>query len=114
MPETFPLRYFIIFQITDVCACKSSELARKQFYMALKLIAAAQAGLAVTPDAIYNSTDVPLPRFTWPSEEQSDLIQLNEGKNSPSASSTASDSPTPTNSVQDKGWAAATAWQGIG
>lgn len=86
--------------------------------MALKLIAAAQAGLAVSPELVNSQLEVPLPRFTWPSEELPDLIELidttNTGKNSPSASSTASDSPTPTNSVQDKGWAAATAWQGIG
>lgn len=89
--------------------------------MALKLIAAAQAGLPLTSETIHNP--VVLPRFTWPSDEQSDLIQLSDsaaaaaaavGKNSPSASSTASDSPTPTNSVQDKGWAAAAVWQGMG
>lgn len=85
--------------------------------MALKLIAAAQAGLPINSETINNP--VVLPRFTWPSDEQSDLIQLSDaaaaaGKNSPSASSTASDSPTPTNSVQDKGWAAAAVWQGMG
>lgn len=32
---------------------------------------------------------------------------------SPEASSTASDSPTPTNSVQDKSWAVTGAWRGI-
>lgn len=33
---------------------------------------------------------------------------------SPEASSTASDSPTPTNSVQERNWAAATQWHGLG
>lgn len=32
---------------------------------------------------------------------------------SPEASSTASDSPTPTNSVQDRSWALTGAWQGL-
>lgn len=32
---------------------------------------------------------------------------------SPEASSTASDSPTPTNSVQDRSWAVSGAWQGL-
>lgn len=33
---------------------------------------------------------------------------------SPGASSTASDSPTPTNSVQEKSWATTGHWQGLG
>jgi len=33
---------------------------------------------------------------------------------SPEASSTASDSPTPTNSVQERNWAATTHWHGLG
>jgi hypothetical protein len=33
---------------------------------------------------------------------------------SPEASSTASDSPTPTNSVQERNWAANTHWHGLG
>jgi hypothetical protein len=33
---------------------------------------------------------------------------------SPEASSTASDSPTPTNSVHERNWAAATHWHGLG
>ena len=33
---------------------------------------------------------------------------------SPEASSTASDSPTPTNSVQERNWAANAHWHGLG
>ncbi|KAJ8894402.1 hypothetical protein PR048_007053 [Dryococelus australis] len=33
---------------------------------------------------------------------------------SPEASSTASDSPTPTNSVQERNWAAGKRWHGVG
>lgn len=46
------------------------------------------------------------------SEVDSDTLGVIRG-GSPEASSTASDSPTPTNSVQDRSWAVSGAWQGL-
>lgn len=148
-----------LFQITDLCSGgKSSHLGRKQFYTALKLIAASQAGVSVhQADLVNSAVDLPLPRFMWTNDEKKepptfvnndspDLIQLSdtnavksassdrlnssEGelddtaerdnkspkslRLSPGASSTASDSPTPTNSVQEKSWATSGHWQGLG
>jgi hypothetical protein len=40
-------------------------LGRRQFYSALKLIAAFQAGLPLRPELFHSSLDVPLPRFSW-------------------------------------------------
>ncbi|KAL0274862.1 UNVERIFIED_CONTAM: hypothetical protein PYX00_002894 [Menopon gallinae] len=145
-----------ISQITDLCSGgKSSHLGRKQFYIALKLIAASQAGVSVHhPDLVNSIADLPLPKFVWTNDEinnsqtnvnsdSPDLIELgdsnalksastdqinssdgeqdgltdkqNSPKNlrSPGASSTASDSPTPTNSVQEKSWATPGNWQGL-
>ncbi|XP_068081339.1 ralBP1-associated Eps domain-containing protein 1 [Anabrus simplex] len=161
----------VLKQITDLCAGRSSHIGRRQFYSALKLIAAFQAGLPLRPDL-----DVPLPRLSWPSsiseghkigkwehhhigrhQISPDLIQLSDtdrtptpqkepvtvvsvgdsnveihtdspqhnGRSlspvsgpgpksrSPEASSTASDSPTPTNSVQERNWAATSHWHGL-
>lgn len=124
---------------------------KKQFFSALKLVAAYQANLPIGNDLITSKLDIPLPRFTWGNLESespvADLIELrNEGEYhtdsistdseadsetvrfsggysevkltslgrmqvrlSPDISSPASDSPTPTNSVQDRNWA----WQGL-
>jgi hypothetical protein len=40
-------------------------LGRRQFYSALKLIAAFQAGLPLRPELFHSALDVPLPRFSW-------------------------------------------------
>lgn len=45
------------------------------------------------------------------SELDSDTLNLRNG--SPEPSSTASDSPTPTNSVQDRSWAVTGKWDGL-
>lgn len=148
-----------MFQITEVCSeGKSSFLGRKQFYVALKLIAATQSGISIhSPDLVNSISDLPLPKFLWSNYEikennsnsnpdSPDLIQLadSNAKNFPSidrlnssegelddvfekknkspksgrlsveASSTASDSPTPTNSVQEKRWATSENWLGLG
>lgn len=161
----------VLKQITELCGGgRVSHLGRRQFYSALKLIAAFQAGLPLRPELFHSSLDVPLPRFTWTTSVDKwvpqhisrqlgspDLIQLsdtdrtptpqresvptvptNEGGveahtesphpngrsfspicgsepkgMSPEASSTASDSPTPTNSVQERNWAATTHWHGL-
>lgn len=161
----------VLKQITELCGgSRVSHLGRRQFYSALKLIAAFQAGLPLRPELFHSSLDVPLPRFSWTAsidkwEPQHinrqlgspDLIQLSDtdrtptpqrepvgsvqnseggveaysesphpnGRSlsptcepepkgiSPEASSTASDSPTPTNSVQERNWAATTHWHGL-
>lgn len=55
-----------------------NHMNRKQFYSALKLIAAHQTNIALKPDLLSTPIDLPLPRFTWAlnSEANSDLIQL--------------------------------------
>lgn len=71
------------FQIMDISVspnnCTSlNHLNRKQFYSALKLIAAHQSNMALKPELISTPLDLPLPRFTWTinSEASADLIQL--------------------------------------
>lgn len=57
---------FFCSQITELCGGgRVSHLGRRQFYSALKLIAAFQAGLPLHPELFHSSLDVPLPRFTW-------------------------------------------------
>lgn len=105
-------------------------------------MAAHQANLNVGPDVLNTNIDLPAPRLSSKNQSPvPDLIELcvtsdlNEykeqidvtstdsevdsdtlnvlGSGSPDASSAASDSPTPTNSVQDKGWAVTGHWQGL-
>ncbi|KAM6446935.1 ralBP1-associated Eps domain-containing protein 2 isoform 2-T2 [Liasis olivaceus] len=53
----------MLHQITDLCGAKRvGYFGRTQFYAALKLIAAAQAGLPVRIESIQN--ELPLPRFS--------------------------------------------------
>lgn len=64
----------------NICA-SLNHLNRKQFYSALKLIAAHQSSMALKPELILTPLDLPLPRFTWTisglnSEASADLIQL--------------------------------------
>ena len=54
-------------RITELCGAKRlGHFGRSQFYIALKLIAAAQAGLPVSLETIGPSSgnDVPLPKFS--------------------------------------------------
>lgn len=67
----------------DISVAPNSCLAlnhmnRKQFYSALKLIAAHQTNMILKPDLLSTPLDLPLPRFTWAlnSEASPDLIQL--------------------------------------
>lgn len=55
-----------------------NHMNRKQFYSALKLIAAHQSNLPLKPELLSTPLDLPLPRFTWAlnSEASADLIQL--------------------------------------
>lgn len=71
------------FQIMDISVSPNScaslnHLNRKQFYSALKLIAAHQSNMALKPELLSTPLDLPLPRFTWTisSEASADLIQL--------------------------------------
>ncbi|CAG9788613.1 unnamed protein product [Diatraea saccharalis] len=70
-------------QIMDISVapnnCASlNHMNRKQFYSALKLIAAHQTNMMLKPELVSASLDLPLPRFTWAlnSEANVDLIQL--------------------------------------
>ncbi|XP_030768008.1 ralBP1-associated Eps domain-containing protein 1 [Sitophilus oryzae] len=123
----------VIAQIAEICWTPGTNyLNKKQFFSALKLVAAYQSNLPIRNNLINSKLDLPLPRFTWGSFDAEtpipDLIELrNEPEYntdsistdseadsetvrcSPNTSSPASDSPTPTNSVQDRNWA----WQGL-
>ncbi|XP_023023011.2 RALBP1 associated Eps domain containing [Leptinotarsa decemlineata] len=131
----------VISQISEICwTPNTSHLNKKQFFSALKLVAAYQANIPVRSDVVTSKVDLPLPRFTWTIIENTspvqDLIELRHDLNnyteqvdtastdsevdsetvrngSPSASSAASDSPTPTNSVQDRSWVVPGVWQGL-
>ncbi|KAJ8946784.1 hypothetical protein NQ314_008767 [Rhamnusium bicolor] len=116
------------------------DVISQQFFSALKLVAAYQANIPIRSEVVSSKIDLPLPRFTWTNIESEspvpDLIELRHDVNdyteqvdtastdseadsetvrngSPDASSTASDSPTPTNSVQDRSWVVTGAWQGL-
>ncbi|KAG5894288.1 hypothetical protein JTB14_007433 [Gonioctena quinquepunctata] len=131
----------IISQISDICwSPGTSHLNKKQFFSALKLVAAHQANIPLRSEIVTSKIDLPLPRFTWTIIENKspvhDLIELRQDVNnyseqvdttstdseadsetvrngSPSASSATSDSPTPTNSVQDRSWVVSGVWQGL-
>lgn len=143
--NTFAMCNIMHLQIADICwSQNATNINRKQFYSALKLVAAYQSNISLRNDILNTNVELPLPRFTWPNSSNPspvpDLIQLctndlNEYqehvdvmstdsevdsdtlnvlvKGSPNASSTASDSPTPTNSVQDRSWAVSGRWQGL-
>lgn len=55
-----------------------NHMNRKQFYSALKLIAAHQTNMTLKPDLLSAPLDLSLPRFTWAlnSDASADLIQL--------------------------------------
>ncbi|KAL3272409.1 hypothetical protein HHI36_013885 [Cryptolaemus montrouzieri] len=133
----------VIDEISELCWNQSTtSLSKKQFFSALKLVAAHQTNMSLSSDVITANVELPLPRFTWnklgnespipdlielsndlnvykeqidttstDSEFDSDTLSLNQN-GSPEVSSTASDSPTPTNSVQDRNWAGR-GWHGL-
>lgn len=61
----------------NTCATLN-HMNRKQFYSALKLIAAHQSNMTLKPELLSTPLDLPLPRFTWTlnSDANADLIQL--------------------------------------
>lgn len=105
----------------------------------LKLVAAYQANVPIREDVLTTNIELPLPRFMWSYTENAverkcsptyathvDSVSTdseveardvngsdNQRDGSPEASSTASDSPTPTNSVQERSWAVSGNWQGL-
>lgn len=123
-----------VLQIADICWSQSASYVNsKQFCSALKLVAAYQSNVPIRSEILSSSTvELTWPRFSKPHvEPQADLIELRNDDSvstdsevdsetlsvgrggSPGASSTASDSPTPTNSVQDRSWAITSTWQGL-
>lgn len=56
----------------------TTHINRKEFYSALKLIAAHQANMPLKAEILSSPVDLPLPRFTWNlnCETDPDLIQL--------------------------------------
>ncbi|CAD0202698.1 unnamed protein product [Chrysodeixis includens] len=73
----------VLKQIMDISVAPNncaalSHMNRKQFYSALKLIAAHQTNMTLKPELLSTPVDLPLPRFTWAlnSEANADLIQL--------------------------------------
>ncbi|XP_023937245.1 ralBP1-associated Eps domain-containing protein 1 isoform X2 [Bicyclus anynana] len=61
----------------NTCA-SLNHMNRKQFYSALKLIAAHQNSVTLKPELLSTPLDLPLPRFQWTlnSDANADLIQL--------------------------------------
>lgn len=91
-----------------------SHLNRKQFYSVLKLIAAYQRGLEITPELLSTSLQLELPSFYWPygavlaaGKNEDILSSTSESESeaeSPREQGGSTDSPTPTNSVtQERG-----------
>ncbi|XP_053610717.1 ralBP1-associated Eps domain-containing protein 1 [Plodia interpunctella] len=73
----------VLKQIMDISVAPNNcsalnHMNRKQFYSALKLIAAHQTNMSLKPELLSTALDLPLPRFTWAlnSEANADLIQL--------------------------------------
>ncbi|GAB6030629.1 hypothetical protein CHUAL_007488 [Chamberlinius hualienensis] len=57
--------------ITDICGAKRlGHFGRSQFYIAMKLIAAAQMGLPIKLETISSGIELPLPKFTRLGEDK--------------------------------------------
>ncbi|XP_052244911.1 ralBP1-associated Eps domain-containing protein 1-like isoform X2 [Dreissena polymorpha] len=70
------LTHDVLSQITELCGAKRlGHFGRSQFYIALKLIAAAQCGLPVATESINSGVDIPLPKFHRPSQNDPGLQQ---------------------------------------
>uniref|UniRef100_T1J1T0 RalBP1-associated Eps domain-containing protein 1 n=1 Tax=Strigamia maritima TaxID=126957 RepID=T1J1T0_STRMM len=73
----------LINQIVDLCGAKRlGYFGRSQFYIALKLIAAAQSRLPLTADSFNSGFDIPLPNF----QKTTDLDKRRSQQNSMYAS----------------------------
>ncbi|XP_060522539.1 ralBP1-associated Eps domain-containing protein 2 [Cylas formicarius] len=126
----------VVSQISEICWTPGTNyLNKKQFFSVLKLVAAYQANIPVTTEIVSKKIDLLPPRFAWNAQDTEspvpDLIELRNDADyntdpstdsepdsetvrcSPEVSSPASDSPTPTNSVQDRNWVISGAWRGL-
>ncbi|XP_077300726.1 RALBP1 associated Eps domain containing isoform X2 [Arctopsyche grandis] len=67
-----------IAEISYASPTNTTHINRKEFYSALKLVAAHQANMPLRLEILTSPVDLPLPRFTWNlnSEGEPDLIQL--------------------------------------
>ncbi|XP_046746853.1 ralBP1-associated Eps domain-containing protein 2 isoform X2 [Diprion similis] len=103
-------------KVMEICGATrgTNHVNRKQFYSILKLIAAYQHGLEITPDLLSNSLKLDLPSFYWPygavlaaGKNEDVLSSTSESESeaeSPREQGCSTDSPTPTNSViQERG-----------
>lgn len=64
-------------QITELCGAKRlGHFGRPQFYLAMKLIAVAQAGLPLKMDTFASGVEVPLPRFQRANDHAGHVTQL--------------------------------------
>ncbi|XP_045488854.1 ralBP1-associated Eps domain-containing protein 1 [Pieris rapae] len=72
------LKQIMDLSVSPTNSSSLNHMNRKQFYSALKLIAAHQSNIALKPEILLTPLDLPLPRFTWAlnSDANSDLIQL--------------------------------------
>lgn len=60
-----------LLQISELCGAKRlGHFGRSQFYIALKLIAAAQQGMPLKLDSLNSGKDMPLPKFTRLPEQE--------------------------------------------
>uniref|UniRef100_A0A0B6ZHP9 RalBP1-associated Eps domain-containing protein 1 n=1 Tax=Arion vulgaris TaxID=1028688 RepID=A0A0B6ZHP9_9EUPU len=61
----------VLKQITELCGAKRlGHFGRSQFYIALKFVALAQAGIPIKMDALNSGKDIPLPKFSLKGTEQ--------------------------------------------
>ncbi|XP_053145411.1 ralBP1-associated Eps domain-containing protein 1 isoform X3 [Hemicordylus capensis] len=61
----------VVLQIMELCgATRLGYYGRSQFYIALKLVAVAQAGLPLRMESLNSVKDLPLPRFVMSKNEQ--------------------------------------------
>ncbi|KAL3881629.1 hypothetical protein ACJMK2_028044 [Sinanodonta woodiana] len=68
--KTSGLTQEILVQVTESCGAKRlGHFGRSQFYIALKLVAAAQCGLPISTDTLSAGVDVPLPKFHRSSDQ---------------------------------------------
>ena len=67
-----------LLQISELCGAKRlGHFGRSQFYIALKLIAAAQLGLPLKLDSLNSGKDMPLPKFSRLPEQENMVASYN-------------------------------------
>ncbi|CAG9833150.1 unnamed protein product [Diabrotica balteata] len=75
----------VISQISDICwTLGTNYLNKKQFFSALKLVAAYQANIPIRSEVLTSKVELPLPRFTWTViDNKSPIGDLIELRNEP-------------------------------